>query len=127
MTSYFEKVRDFHIEILNVQDSAPHLLSPRDMGHRVAFMEEELAEMSESFVNGDITGVADALADLIYVALGTAHMMGLPMNQIFDAVHSANMRKVRGKTKRGVECDAAKPAGWVGPEDDITAAIYAEC
>jgi len=68
-------------------------------------------------------GVADALADVIYVALGTAYRMGLPFDEIWGAVQAANMRKVRGLTKRGNKVDAMKPAGWVGPEAEIARAI----
>ena len=121
--SYFEDVKTFHKKILNVQDSAPHLLSPLEMSDRVRFIEEELTELADGYVSQDLTQMADALADTIYVLLGTAHMMGLPFDRIWRAVQEANMAKVRGKTKRGIECDAAKPQGWVGPEAFIELAI----
>jgi len=69
------------------------------------------------------SGVADALADLVYVALGTAYKMGLPFDSIWQAVQAANMRKVAGPTKRGNKVDACKPEGWVGPETAIARAI----
>ena len=46
-------------------------------------------------------------------------MMGIKMPDVWDVVHAANMRKVRGTTKRGNKIDAAKPEGWVGPEDEL--------
>ena len=121
--SYFEDVRKFHKEILNVDDSKPHPLPALAMSERIKFIEEELSELSDSYVASDLTAMADAIADAVYVLLGTAHMMGLPFDQIWEAVQKANMAKVRGMTKRNVECDACKPVGWVGPEADIELAI----
>jgi len=45
--------------------------------------------------------------------------MGLPLPQVLDIVHTANMQKVPGTTRRGTKQDAQKPKGWVGPEDHI--------
>jgi predicted HAD superfamily Cof-like phosphohydrolase len=67
--------------------------------------------------------VADGLADIIYVAIGTLYIMGLPGPAIWEAVQKANMSKVRGITKRGNAFDAVKPEGWTAPEADIAKAI----
>ena len=90
---------------------------------RFRFMSEEIEEFVDAGIKGDMVGVADALADVIYVALGTAHQMGLPFQAIWDHVHRANMRKVKGETKRGNSIDARKPEGWVPPEAGIAAII----
>lgn len=125
--SMFEDVVRFHEEILGQPPSAmPSLVSRELVVERWRFMQEELDEFYQAGFNGDIVGAADGLADIIYVALGTAYQMGLPMQEIWNAVQSANMRKVRGQTKRGNKFDAAKPVGWVGPEPDIARAI-GEC
>ena len=49
-------------------------------------------------------------------ALGTANMMGLPWQALWEDVHRANMAKVPGITKRGHLVDCVKPGGWVGPK-----------
>jgi len=119
-----QDVADFHELVLNSTPMpAPTLVSTEYCLERMRFLSEELEEFSESAMVGDIVGVADALADLIYVALGTAHHMGMPFDDIWRAVHEANMRKVRGATKRGNEVDAMKPLGWVGPERAIARAL----
>lgn len=121
----FEDVVKFHEEILGQPPSAmPSLVSHEFVVERWRFMQEELDEFYNAAFDADIVGAADGLADIIYVALGTAYLMGLPMNDIWRAVQSANMRKVRGQTKRGNAFDAAKPEGWVGPEPDIAKAIH---
>jgi len=117
-------VTEFHELILNdYAESTPTLLSLEYCIERAAFLHEELDEFCIAAGEGNITALADALADIIYVALGTAYKMGLPFSSIWQAVHAANMQKVAGPTKRGNAVDAMKPAGWVGPEAAIARAI----
>lgn len=117
-------IADFHELILGVNASPqPSLVSQEYCLERMRFMHEELTEFGEASSTGDIVGVADALADIVYVALGTAYKMGLPFDDIWRAVQYANMQKVKGVTKRGNAIDAVKPAGWVGPEAAIARAI----
>jgi len=117
--SYFDCVRQFHKKVLGIEDTKPTLEPPVTLDQRVKFMEEEITELMEAYVANDMVGVADALADLVYVAVGTAYIMGIPFDEVFKVVHAANMQKVRGITKRGMLYDAVKPAGWVGPEAQI--------
>ena len=117
-------VADFHELILNSHaELIPSLISFEYCIERSRFLHEELDEFTTAAASGDIVGVADALADLVYVALGTAYKMGLPFDAIWKAVQEANMRKVPGQTKRGNKVDAMKPAGWAGPEAAIARAI----
>ena len=121
--SMFDDVGVFHTQVLNQPPRYPQLLSPEQVVARRLFMQEELNEFVECASVDDMVGMADALADLVYVALGTAYLMGLPFDDIWAAVQEANMRKVPGLTKRGMPNDAMKPEGWVGPEARIEAAI----
>ena len=117
--SSFDSVRQFHEKVLGIHDTLPTFTLPVQFSQRIAFMEEEIEELGQAYIEKDLVGVADALADLVYVALGTAHMMGIPFDKVFRVVHAANMQKVRGMTKRGMVYDAVKPEGWVGPEAQI--------
>jgi predicted HAD superfamily Cof-like phosphohydrolase len=122
----FDDVAVFHKQILNQAPAeSPSLISRAFILERTRFMQEELDEFTQAGFEGAMTAAADGLADIVYVAIGTAYLMGLPFDAIWNAVQAANMRKVRGKTSRGNEFDAAKPPGWVGPERDISAAILA--
>lgn len=123
--SFFDAVKQFHYKVLGIQDTTPTFELPVEFSQRVAFLEEELEELEVAYGKRDMVGVADALADLTYVALGTGHMMGIDMEQVFKAVHAANMQKLRGITKRGMVYDAIKPEGWVGPEAKIEAILLA--
>lgn len=119
----YKNVGEFTTKILGLPEVAPVLKDANFHIQRYDFMQEELYEYEDAARLGDIVGIADALADLIYVALGTAYQMGLPFEAIWDAVHEANMQKVPGKTKRKIGNDAMKPLGWVGPEAKIFRAI----
>jgi len=117
-------VAEFHELILNdYAEPTPTLISLEYCIERASFLHEELDEFCIAAGEGNITELADALADIVYVALGTAYKMGLPFDGIWKAVQEANMRKVAGPTKRGNKVDAMKPAGWVGPEAAIARAI----
>jgi len=81
---------------------------------RFSHLKEELEEYRKALIAQDTVGEADALVDLVYVALGSAVMMGIPWQACWDAVHGANMRKVQAGTseKQGI----VKPAGWEPPD-----------
>src|SRR5690606_15968618 len=110
----------------------PRLLSDEVQGDdrksefefRYEFMYEELCEFQEAHIKGDLAGAADALIDLVVVAMGTAVMMGLPWELLWDDVQRANMSKVRGVTSRGVGADLMKPEGWEAPKTDEILARY---
>lgn len=116
----FKKVGEFHDKFELPRLEKPGLLSTEIMDFRLKFMQEELNEMKEGYEEGDLEMVADALVDLVYVVLGTAHFMGLPFEELFTEVHKANMTKIRAKvpsdSKRGTSLDIVKPVGWKTPD-----------
>ncbi len=100
---------------------------------RVAFMLEELLEYMQAQRRGDIEKALDALIDLMYVLLGTAHLHGfnyqdgdhLPIfEEAWRRVHAANMAKIKGgeASARSASFDVVKPEGWRPPRfDDLLA------
>ena len=107
-------------------------LCPPTIGHltslklrqRIDFMQEELDEFSLAAAEQDLAGQADALVDLVYVAIGTAVQLGLPWDALWDDVQRANMTKEIGVTKRGYAHDVCKPPGWEGPETLAILKLY---
>lgn len=101
---------------------------------RVAYMVEELAELLTAKT---IEDQADALADLIYFALGTYTLMAVKPEKIIDIVALANLGKIMpdGSVLRDDTGKIKKPAGWTeayAPEGKIKVEIYrqmkvAEC
>jgi len=124
MKHLLKDVETFQREVTGIEPAAvPTLVDDEYIIARTNFMNEELEEFISSAMEGDLVGVADALADIIYVAVGTALTMGIPLAQVWDLVQAANMKKVKGTTKRGIANDAIKPEGWVGPEAGIAALL----
>lgn len=60
---------------------------------RVRLIEEELIELKDAFAMDYMAGIADGIADLLYVVYGTAVACGLDAERIFDEVHRSNMSK----------------------------------
>lgn len=114
--SNFDDVKAFHRKFEMLDNDTPRHLTKRKLFERVEFLQEELMELSVAVLDQDLAAQADALIDLVYVAMGTASMMGLPWEELWDDVHRANMAKVRGTTHRGNKVDVMKPEGWVGPK-----------
>lgn len=119
LTNY-EDVAAFHEKFGLTYNGGPRLLDFDVLSFRMKFLEEELGEFIESAAEQDLPGMADALIDLVYVAMGTAYMLGLPWQQLWNEVQRANMSKVRAQSadesKRGSSLDVIKPAGWTGPD-----------
>lgn len=61
---------------------------------RLALIEEEVGELRAAALAGDLRGVADALADIVYVAYGSAHVYGIDLDAVLDEVHASNMTKL---------------------------------
>lgn len=61
---------------------------------REALLEEETAEYMTASHRRDLVGMADALADIVYVAYGTAISFGLDLDLLLDEVHRSNMSKL---------------------------------
>jgi predicted HAD superfamily Cof-like phosphohydrolase len=61
---------------------------------RVVLLEEEVSEFVTASAKGDIIGIADALADIIYVVYGTALTYGIDLNAVLREVHRSNMSKL---------------------------------
>lgn len=87
-------------------------------------LQEEIDELRQAYHGQNVGKAADALIDLIYLALGRLLEMGVLPGPIFDEVHAANMRKVSGSpAKRGHQFDAKKPLGWKGPDIEKALAV----
>ena len=131
MSNFFDDVGRFHGKFnlpvshetwRRTGTSKPGLISKRDFDFRVNFMHEEIRELIEGNAQGNLTQIADALVDLVYVALGTAHYFGLPFQALWDEVHRANMEKqpwkegdpVKPRNASGLE--VVKPEGWLPPD-----------
>jgi predicted HAD superfamily Cof-like phosphohydrolase len=95
MKDAYRMVADFH-RAFGV-DAPDAMTSPSAdvVKLRWELMTEELAEYAVAVASHDDVGIADALADLAYVVIGTAVAHGLTrFDEIFSAVHISNMSKL---------------------------------
>ena len=61
---------------------------------RYDLIKEELDELKEAIINKDITEIADALTDILYVTYGAGHAFGIDLDSCFDEVQNSNMSKL---------------------------------
>ncbi len=108
------QVRQFHGQF-NVPVTIRPIMpaSPR-VDLRIDLITEESTELLNALGYRDMILIADGLADLIYVCLGTALEFGIPLGEVFDEVHASNMRKVGSKNRE--DGKITKPEGWTPPD-----------
>ncbi|MCR6636739.1 MazG nucleotide pyrophosphohydrolase domain-containing protein [Devosia sp.] len=100
---------------------------PERAALRAALLAEECQETVEALERGDMEKIADGLADVIYVAVGTALEFGIPLERVWAEVHRSNMAKVdpaTGKVVKRADGKVLKPEGWAPP--DVARAIAGE-
>jgi predicted HAD superfamily Cof-like phosphohydrolase len=109
----FEMVRDFHNAFGQRIGEKPEFPSYEERELRMKLMKEEVNEYNKAEENNDINNMAVELADIIYIACGTAVSYGIPLDDVFNAIHQANMNKlVDGKVLRREDGKIKKPEGW---------------
>ena len=85
---------EFHTTYGAAASNVPTIVDDETFELRKKLIEEEYKEFLEGHENRDIVEVADALADLAYVVIGTAVSYGIPLDVVFDEVHRSNMSKL---------------------------------
>ena len=90
----FHNVLEFHETYGAHIQQLPKLPKEDIRKLRFDLLEEEWQEYVEAEKENDLVGIADALADMIYIINGTAVSYGIPLNEIFSEVHSSNMSKL---------------------------------
>ena len=61
---------------------------------RTALLDEEATEFAEAANRRDLVAMADALADVVYVAFGSAVTLGIDLDAVLREVHRSNMSKL---------------------------------
>ena len=117
MSNMFKDVIDFHKAFGQKVGDKPELPDINERGLRMKLLREEFEEYMEAEEENDLVEIADALADLIYIACGTAVSYGIPLDEIYDEVHRSNMSKlVDGKPIYREDGKVMKPEGWSPPD-----------
>lgn len=117
--SPFKAVGEFH-EAFGVRSRPlPTLDVPAaELRLRQDLLDEEVAELREAVAAGDVVAVADALADIVYIACGTAQALGIPFDDVFAEVHRANMSKLGADGHPVLRADGKvlKGPAYTGPD-----------
>jgi predicted HAD superfamily Cof-like phosphohydrolase len=94
--SMMEQVAEFNLANSYESPRFPTAQVPPEIqALRMRLIAEEVGELFCAMHEKNLTEVADALCDLLYVVFGTAHAYGLGpvMDTIFNEVHASNMSK----------------------------------
>lgn len=117
MSNMFKDVMDFHKAFGQRIGQRAELPDYNERKLRRKLLKEEYVEYMDAEEEDDIVEIADALADLIYIACGTAVSYGIPLDVIYNEVHRSNMSKlVDGKPIYREDGKVMKPEGWTPPD-----------
>lgn len=103
----------------------PTIDIPADLAKlRVDLLVEEVGEFADATGARDIVGIADALADIVYVAYGAAVTYGIDLDAALREVHRSNMSKLdeRGKPVYREDGKVLKSARYTPP--DISRVLF---
>ena len=96
MEKHINQVREFHITYGVPVNNSPQFPEYKRIKLRNNILYEEVAELEDALVRRDMTAVADAITDCLYVLIGTALELGIAekIPACFDEVHRSNMSKL---------------------------------
>lgn len=89
-----ELVAQFHNAFDIPHYASPSLPAEERRLMRIRILREEFEEYLAAEHEDDIVEIADALADIVYVAFGTALEYGIPLARVIEEVHASNMSKL---------------------------------
>ena len=119
-----EKVSEFHTAMGMTNGVWPPTNQEQNL--RLKLIQEEFSEMEAELFPPwgcdpipDRQKLAKELADLLYVTYGTAVSFGIPIDEVFDAVHRSNMSKlVDGKPLKREDGKVLKGPNYKPPQLD---------
>ena len=92
--SNFDKVKTFMTTYGQDVKVSSSLSTDKINSLRISLINEELEELKQAISEKNLTEVADALTDILYVTYGAGHAFGVNLDQCFDEVQKSNMSKL---------------------------------
>ncbi|MEU6452092.1 MazG nucleotide pyrophosphohydrolase domain-containing protein [Streptomyces sp. NPDC046979] len=122
-TSPADLVHAFHLAFGLDARSTPTEVSPGLAAHRGELLAEEAAEVAEVSVTGPLDRLAHELADVVYVAYGTALVHGIDLDEVIAEIHRSNMTKLGpdGSVSRRADGKVLKGDHYEAP--DVSAVL----
>lgn len=116
-------VREFHLAFGLAARSTPTEVSRDLAAHRGELLAEEAAEVAEVSVTGPLDRLAHELADVVYVAYGTALVHGIDLDAVLAEIHRSNMTKLGpdGQISRRADGKVLKGEHYEAP--DVSAVL----
>jgi predicted HAD superfamily Cof-like phosphohydrolase len=113
--STHDKVTEFH-RVFGAAINQPWSIELA--AFRARLLAEERLEATDALLSGSLADIAQELADLVYVAYGTAISLGIDLDKAIAEVHRANMSKLDddGRPRYRGDGKVLKPAGWTPPD-----------
>ena len=104
-----DMVRQFHEVFGHPVAGVPGLIPDERAWLRYDLIAEELSELFDAILAGDMVAIADALGDLEYVVHGAAIEWGIPLEDVVREVHRSNLTKL-GADGKPIYKDSGKVA-----------------
>ena len=107
-----QMVLEFHKKYGHLISACPHTSIPNNVKDlRKNLITEEYIELIDGLESDDMGEIADGIADLVYVLVGTAISYGISFDRIFAEVHNSNMTKTPSKAYEGQKYGTVNPKG----------------
>ena len=103
----FEKVGVFMKTFNQDIKNSSSLSTDKINSLRISLINEELEELKQAISEKNLTEVADALTDILYVTYGAGHAFGINLDKCFEEVQNSNMSKL-GKDGKPIYNDKGK-------------------
>ena len=92
--NYEDMLREFHVAYGLPNNIMVRRPTQSQSKLRQDLLVEEMIEYLQAEREHKIVDIADALADIVYIAIGTAVAYGIPFDEVFKEVHRSNMSKL---------------------------------
>lgn len=89
-------------------------ISAAEVDLRRRLLAEEFTEYLTAIDTGDLVGIADALADMVYVIYGTALHYGIDLDGVLAEVHRSNMTKTGHDGGKAIKGNGYQPPDIAG-------------
>ncbi|MFE0627322.1 MazG nucleotide pyrophosphohydrolase domain-containing protein [Streptomyces sp. NPDC058864] len=119
-------VREFHTAFGLDARPRPTEITPAYAAHRQDLLAEEVAEVAEASATGPLDHLAHELADVVYVAYGTALVHGIDLDEVIAEIHRANMSKLGPDGRPTLRADGKVLKGEHYRAPDVAAVLRAQ-
>lgn len=89
----YPEIPDEKVKTLRIRLMMEELMGATKPYVEYNLIQNKSDELVASILKNDIVGIADGIADVLYVVIGTAAAYGIDIQEVFDEVHRSNLSK----------------------------------